>query len=72
MCNMSSVDEKHVSFNQFSNEVDSIDNNSNVPDWAKVLIGCVKHLINEIKSLCSLQLERISQPEDKYNVQEGS
>ena len=67
---MSSVDDNNASFNQVINEVDSIDNNSNVPDWAKVLIECVKNLINEIKSLSSLQLDRISQLEDKYNVQD--
>ena len=36
MCNMSSVDGNNASFNQFINEVDSIDNNSNVLDWTRL------------------------------------
>ena len=56
-------------FDKFSEEVDTINNNSEVPVWAKVLIGCFKNFINEIKSISVQQLAIISQLEDKSKVQ---
>ena len=56
-------------FDEFIQEVDAIVKKTEVPVWANILIGCFKSLICEIKSLSVLQAERISNLEDKTNVQ---
>ena len=67
---MSLSGEGTSNFSNYVEEVESIGNITNVPEWAKMLIGCVKNLINEIKSLNTINLEKISKLEDKTNVQD--
>ena len=46
------------------------ENVTDVPEWATMLIGCVRNLIDAIKSLSLLQSEKLSKLEDKSNIQE--
>ena len=65
-----SVDDNSKRFENYAVRFEQIENITDVPEWATMLIGCVRNLIDEIKSLSLLQSEKLSKLEDKSNIQE--
>ena len=66
-----SVDNNSKRFENYAVRFEQIENVTDVPEWATMLIGCVRNLIDEIKSLSLLQSENIQEVESQNLVEEN-